>query len=67
MYKVINTTMNEMQKRNEVPNINNETWTDNDIGAEGATKISESLTINTTLTTLYLDGGDDNIIKNKQE
>ena len=35
----------------------------NKIGAEGATKISESLMINTTLTTLYLYG-DDNIIKN---
>ena len=29
-------------------------WIDNKIGAEGAAKISESLTTNTTLTTLYL-------------
>ena len=29
-------------------------WTDNQIGAEGAIKISESLTKNTTLTTLNL-------------
>ena len=38
----------------------------NNIGAEGAAKISESLMINTTLTALYL-GGDDNVMKNKQE
>ena len=29
-------------------------WTDNNIGAEGANKISESLKINTTLTQLNL-------------
>ena len=29
-------------------------WTDNDIGSEGAKKISESLKINTTLTQLNL-------------
>ena len=29
-------------------------WTANNIGAEGANKISESLMINTTLTQLYL-------------
>ncbi len=29
-------------------------WTDNNIGVEGATKISESLRINTTLTELNL-------------
>ena len=45
---------------------NNEKWTANNIGAEGAAKISESLMTNTTLTYLYL-GCDDNIIKNKQE
>ena len=31
-------------------------WTDNNIGAEGAKMISESLKINTTLTALHLDG-----------
>ncbi len=31
-------------------------WTDNKIGDEGAIKISESLMINTTLTTLILWG-----------
>ena len=41
-------------------------WTGNDIGAEGAAKISESLMTNTTLTVLNLRG-DDNIMKNKQE
>ena len=41
-------------------------WTVNNIGDEGAAKISESLMINTTLTTLHLRC-DDNIIKNKQE
>ena len=40
-------------------------WTGNNIGAEGAAKISESLMTNTTLATLNL-GGDDNIIKNKR-
>ena len=38
-------------------------WTDNNIGDEGAVKISESLKTNTTLTSLDLRG-DDNIIKN---
>ena len=38
-------------------------WTDNNIGDEGAMKISESLMTNTTLTELNL-GCDDNIIKN---
>ena len=38
-------------------------WIGNDIGDEGAMKISESLMINTTLATLNL-GGDDNTIKN---
>ena len=41
-------------------------WTDNNIGDEGALKISESLMTNTTLTALGL-GYDDNIIKNKSE
>ncbi len=41
-------------------------WTENNIGAEGAAKISESLMTNTTLTELNLKC-DDNIIKNKQE
>ena len=43
-----------------------ESLTGNDIGAEGAAKISELLMTNTTLTELYL-GCDDNITKNKQE
>ena len=38
-------------------------WTVNNIGDEGAVKMSESLMTNTTLTILYL-GSDDNIIKN---
>ena len=38
-------------------------WTDNNIGDEGAMKISESLMTNTTLTELNLYG-DDNKIKN---
>ena len=33
-----------------------EKWTANNIGAEGANKISESLMINTTLTQLNLSG-----------
>ena len=33
-------------------------WTGNEIGAEGASKISESLMVNTALTELYL-GGDE--------
>ena len=36
--------------------MNNEKWTGNIIGNEGAGKISESLKINTTLTQLYLGG-----------
>ena len=31
-------------------------WTDNKIGAEGASNISETLKVNTTLTKLDLDG-----------
>jgi len=31
-------------------------WTDNRIGAEGASEISESLKVNTTLTKLDLNG-----------
>ena len=49
-------------KRNEKQNVKEMKWTDNDIGDEGAMKISESLMTNTTLTILYLS--DDNIIKN---
>ena len=41
-------------------------WTGNNIGDEGAAKISEALMTNTTLTVLGLYG-DDNIIQNKQE
>ena len=37
--------------------MNNENkWTANDIGVEGAIEISESLMINTTLTQLWLGG-----------
>ena len=36
--------------------MNKKNWTDNNIGDEGASKISESLKINTTLTQLYLWG-----------
>ena len=36
--------------------MNNEKWTGNNIGAEGANKISESLKMNTTLTQLNLYG-----------
>ena len=39
-------------KRND----RNETWTDNNIGAEGARMISESLKSNTTLAYLNLSG-----------
>ena len=41
-------------------------WTGDNIGAEGAAKISESLMTNTTLTTLYLNGSDDHIMNNKE-
>ena len=41
-------------------------WTANNIGAEGAAKISESLMTNTTLTTLDL-GCDDNVNESKKE
>ena len=43
-----------MEKREENENKLNK-WTDNEIGAEGASKISESLKVNTTLTELNLD------------
>ena len=42
----------------------NEYWTDNKIGAEGAKAISETMKINTTLTSLDL-GGDDKIEKER--
>ncbi len=42
----------------------NKKWTDNQIGDEGASAISESLKINTTLTELYLYGDE---IRNKNE
>ena len=38
-------------------------WTDNGIGDEGASAISESLMINTTLTELWLSGDE---IRNKE-
>ena len=31
-------------------------WTDNGIGAEGASRISEALNVNTTLTVLEMSG-----------
>ncbi len=41
-------------------------WTGNNIGAEGANKISESLKINTTLTQLNLRGNwNTTIVKNE--
>ena len=43
-------------------NIKQWKWTENYIGDEGATKISESLMDNTTLTLLFLYGGDDDIM-----
>ena len=42
----------------------NKYWTDNEIGDEGAIKISESLMINTTVTQLDLSS-DGKIIQNK--
>ena len=46
---------NEEQKRKKKWRINKKKWwTANQIGAEGASSISESLKINTTLTTLNL-------------
>ena len=42
-------------------------WTVNNIGDEGATKISESLKINTTLTQLNLGGNWSIATKNKNE
>ena len=49
----MNKNKNEKKKENE--NEKNK-WTDNEIGGEGANKISESLKVNTTLTELYLSG-----------
>ena len=45
-------------KEMKIKIINNEKWTDNNIGDEGASKISESLMTNTTLTELYLSCDD---------
>ena len=42
-----------MEKREENENELNK-WTDNEVGDEGANKISETLKVNTTLTRLYL-------------
>ena len=47
-------------KRNEIQNVKEMKWTGNNIGAEGAVKISESLMTNTTLTILNLAGDDNN-------
>ena len=41
-------------------------WTGNGIGAEGASKISESLMVNTTLTELDLYGNEEWAIKEKK-
>ena len=41
-------------------------WIDNEIGDEGAKRISESLKINTSLTELYL-GREEKIRKEKRE
>ena len=48
----MNKNKNEKEKVNE--NEMNK-WTENDIGDEGASKISESLKVNTTLTELNLN------------
>ena len=45
--------------------INNEIWTGNDIGAEGARMIIESLKTNTTLTKLDLSGEENEINEKK--
>ena len=52
---------NEMRNTKEMKK-----WTDNNIGAEGAAKISELLMTNTTLTELDLSC-DDNINKSKKK
>ena len=46
---------NENEKREGNENEMNK-WTGNKIGAEGASNISESLKVNTTLTVLHLSG-----------
>ena len=66
MYKVINTKWMKCRKEMKFKIWNNEKWTANSIGAKGATKISESLMTNTTLTKLDLSD-DDWIIKNGKE
>jgi len=48
---------NENEKEKEIKHERNK-WTDNRIGDEGASKISESLKVNNTLTELHL-GGDE--------
>ena len=47
--------MNEKRKGEGYENEKNK-WTDNYIGAKGASKISEALKVNTTLTELNLYG-----------
>ncbi len=47
--------MNKNRNEKEKKMITNK-WTGNEIGAEGASKISESLKVNTTLTKLDLNG-----------
>ena len=67
MYEVINTKWMKCRKEMKSKIIKQwKKWTDNNIGAEGAAKISESLMTNTTLTILDLRG-DVNTINNKQE
>jgi len=51
-YELWWTINNEMEGGNE----NGNKWIGNYIGDEGASKISETLKVNTTLTELYLNG-----------
>ena len=64
---IINITNENENNENdkEKTTITNEKWTANDIGASGATAISESLKTNTTLTELDLSS-DDKIQKEKR-
>ncbi len=48
---------NKIEKEKEIKNERNK-WTTNELGDEGASKISESLKVNNTLTALDL-GGDE--------
>ena len=48
--------MNKNENEEEKAMKMKDKWTGNKIGAEGASKISEALKVNTTLTVLYLWG-----------